>query len=795
MDSNPGYSGQMDEEELTQKFLRGEITFAEYSNEWYGKDDEDLDDKADDDEPCPIPAQLKEKFNSKRRSKYTRLSTALLGLMGEANIRFVRGEKEIAEKMCYEIIRQVPNAPEPYQTLAQIYEGDAEKHLQFSLLAAHLSPSDAHEWQRLAAISKEKNDAKQEMLCYSQAVKAEPQNIDLHMKRLELLTALENINYPLNTLKVTRVKCYHKIVTSLPPSEGETIMKYAKLAASLYHSGNEIERALEVMAAAYKKCSSLFTLEDTNLFLELLIARRQYQTCIEVFVANAEVEIEAEIQTLRDDNNIVEQTSYLNCRIPTNLPIDLKSKLLVCFIYLKAFNLVRTLLDDFLTNDVEKAGDLYMDIEEALSAVGNHELAFRVLEPLVKNQSFDLGAVWLKHAECLYQLGREDDAVNSYFNVLKHAPHHADARQKLFNILERKNCIDDALRILNQDYKLTVSAGLLHQQCLILKKYNRTLEYLDVGVMLLYKTFVKFRRPEEFKFARYSRSPLELIHNYRISRGEKPFNDDIHFDEQETFKLSPQEEWELFKELLSIARKYGKYHVMEKLSFGALMSKSLAPHQQEIEFLCFQACLLNQDYSNALILVKDFAQKYANIVCWNMLNLISNLSDDHIQSKYLTRLFNKKPHIIKNLLIGYTYLTSGRYLMAMKYFLEYNEHRKDALSALTVAVTFLNMVSVRTIDKHHNLVLQAMAYLLKYQQLRKCDQETFYNLGRAFHMLSLNNLAIEYYEKVLACEPLPACKQHGVMNLTREAAYNLCVLYKDHSPKVAQSIMLKYLVI
>nr|XP_034831342.1 DNA ligase 4-like [Maniola hyperantus] len=479
--SQPHRDEEMDvDEELTNKFLSGEMSFAEYSSEWYRpEDEEDLEDIGRNGEETINSVQVVEKSLQKRRRR-TRLSAALVGLMGEANIRFARGDLDMAERMCHEIIKQLPTAAEPYQTLAQIYEHDVDKSLQFSLLAAHLTRSDAEEWWRLAAICKQRDDKKQEMICYTQAIKSEPQNLDAHMKRLEFITTLEEMKYPVNTLNVTRVKCYHKIVTSLPSSEGETIMKYAKLAVTLYHNSEEIERACEVMSTAYKQCSSIFTIEDINIYLELLISLKQYHTCIDVFVSSIGVEIEAEIQTIKNaSGEIEEHTNYLSCIIPSKMAIDLKSKLLVCFIHLGSLSLVETLLNDFLSNDVDKAGDLYMDIEEAFSSVGHYEMAIKLLEPLVRNTNFDLGAVWLKHAECLYKLGRVDDAIDSYYKVLRHVPQHPNARKKLFCILEKKGCIEDALNILQQDYKYVVSANLLYEQCQALKKYNKPLKYLE----------------------------------------------------------------------------------------------------------------------------------------------------------------------------------------------------------------------------------------------------------------------------------------------------------------------------
>lgn len=786
------------EKDLTNKFLSGEMSFAEYSNEWYNvEDEEDIDDenkRSDEDQSSPSAHLVGRGI---RRRKCTRLSPALMGLMGEANLRFVRGDKEMAEKMCHEIIKQVPTAAEPYQTLAQIYENDAEKSLQFSLLAAHLSPSDANEWLRLANISKQRNDNRQEMLCYTQAIRADPHNLDIHLKRLEVLGILEEMKFPMHSINISRVKCYHKIVTSLPASEGEQIMKYAKMAATLYHNSNELERSLEVMGAAYKKCSSLFTQEDTNILLELLISRKQYQTCLDIFVANVGVEIEAEIQTVENSDGVIEeQTNYLNCTIPENLPIDLRSKLLVCFIHLGSINLVQTLLHDFLSNDVEKAGDLYMDIEEALSSAGYHELAMKLLDPLVKNNSFDLGAVWLKHAECLHNLGREDDAVESYYKVLKHVPQHPDARRKLFGILEKKGKIEEALSILQQDYRYVVSASLLHEQCLALKKYNYLLKYLEAGEALLSKTFVRYRHPEELKIAFKVRGGVDHIHSFRKARGENPFHEkDIHFDEEEKFTLTPQEELEFFRELLDIARTNKKYITMQRLTFGALLSKALSPHRSELEFLCQQACLISKDYQNALRLTRDFAQKYPGPRTWNLLNLVMNATDETSQVKFLSRLFLKENYLVKNLFLGSNFLTSGRYLVALKYFLDYNEQCRDPLSALLVGITSLLMAAQKTVDKHHNLILQGIHYIFIYHNLRKCDQEGFYNIGRAYQMLSINNLAITYYEKALKCGPIAECAQHGVIDLTKEIAFNLYLLYKGHSPQMAQKYLSEYLVI
>ena len=86
----------------------------------------------------PIPKCLLNRLNFRRN----KLDPALQGLMGEANLRFVRGEVDTAIRMCMEVIRQEPGVPEPFQTLSALYEesGEHDRALQFALIAAHLAP-------------------------------------------------------------------------------------------------------------------------------------------------------------------------------------------------------------------------------------------------------------------------------------------------------------------------------------------------------------------------------------------------------------------------------------------------------------------------------------------------------------------------------------------------------------------------------------------------------------------------------------------------------------------------------
>lgn len=111
--------------------------------------------------------------------------------MGQANIMFAQGKHELTEKMCFEIIRQVPLAWEPYETLAQLYEPKhAAKSMQYLTIAAHLQSRNPYSWMRLAEMHTENNNLKMAVTCCTNAIAADPLNVELQYKRINLLERL-----------------------------------------------------------------------------------------------------------------------------------------------------------------------------------------------------------------------------------------------------------------------------------------------------------------------------------------------------------------------------------------------------------------------------------------------------------------------------------------------------------------------------------------------------------------------------------------------------------------------------
>lgn len=210
----------------------------------------------------------------KEKRPRSKLPRALRGLMGEANIRFARGEREEAILMCMEIIRQAPLAHEPFSTLAMIYEdqGDMEKSLQFELIAAHLNPSNTEEWVRLAEMSLEQDNIKQAIFCYAKALKYDPTNVRYLWERSSLYEQLGEHKLAMDG--------YRRILNLLSPSDGERFMQLARDMAKSYYEANDAASAIEIIEEAFTKHQSLVSMEDVNIAAELYISSKQYDKAL-----------------------------------------------------------------------------------------------------------------------------------------------------------------------------------------------------------------------------------------------------------------------------------------------------------------------------------------------------------------------------------------------------------------------------------------------------------------------------------------------------------------------------------
>ncbi|XP_078100190.1 general transcription factor 3C polypeptide 3 isoform X3 [Sander vitreus] len=455
----------------------------------------------------------------KERRHRSKLPRALRGLMGEANIRYARGEKEDAILMCMEIIRQAPLAYEPFSTLAMIYEDDEDmdKALQFGLIAAHLNPSDCEEWIRLAEMSLEQDNIRQAIVCYSKAIKYDPTNVRYVWERSSLHMRLGEHKQCMDG--------YRKILSLLPLEDGEHFMQLSKDMAKSYYESNDLPSALGVIEEALARHPSLVSDDFINMAAELYIANRQYNKALQVLVQFAgivlvTVESKSEFAVPRQEEKVAEKTTaeqekkneqcksktveevaaeensgIKDVQVPDSVPVDLKAKLIVCLIHLHVYMPLEGLVSSLMEQNPEEIGDLYLDVGEAYLEKGEYMSALTLLSALVISEKYNLAVVWLRHAECLKALGHMEAAAESYAKVVEMAPQHLEARLSLATLQQQLGRPECALKALESMYDSDTLAQdssaaqkelklLLHRSTL-LKTQGQTQDYLDAMITMI----------------------------------------------------------------------------------------------------------------------------------------------------------------------------------------------------------------------------------------------------------------------------------------------------------------------
>lgn len=137
--------------------------------------------------------------------------------------------------------------------------------------------------------------------------------------------------------------------------------------------------------------------------------------------------------------------------------------------------------------------------------------------------------------------------------------------------------------------------------------------------------------------------------------------------------------------------------------------------------------------------------------------------------------------------------SSRGFLSALQYLIRLEQDIPDDPTVnLLMGLSHLHRSMQRLTANRHFQILHGLRYLYRYYDIRTNSytilerQEADYNIGRAFHLLGLVSIAVEYYNRVL--------NNYEDDKLKKHAAYNCITIYQESgNTKLANSIMEKYL--
>ncbi|KAJ8350507.1 hypothetical protein SKAU_G00256370 [Synaphobranchus kaupii] len=754
----------------------------------------------------------------KERRHRSKLPRALRGLMGEANIRYARGEKEDAITMCMEIIRQAPLAYEPFSTLAMIYEdqGDMEKSLQFGLIAAHLNPSDCEEWVKLADMSLEQDNIKQAIICYSKAIKYDCTNVRYLWERSTLYEQIGEHKQAMDG--------YRRLLNLLPPTDGEHFMQLSRDMAKSYYETSDLTSAIGVMEEALSRHPDLVTHECVNMAAELYIANHQHGKALQVLVQFCGIVLqrdgakqepaggppdnagETKLEKPQEGEKPQQETrgEVQSVHIPENVPVDIRIKLMVCLIHQHIFKPLDPMLTALMEQSPEELGDLYLDVAEAFLDEGEYGSALPLLSALVCSERYNLAVVWLRHAECLKALGHMEVAVKSYSKVVEMAPLHLEARLSLSTLQQQLGHPEQALQALepmhDPDTLAQDSAAaqqelklLLHRSTLLTSQ-GRMEDYIDTVLTMLAMLLKVAMNRARVCVISSSRSGEKRLYLIKVSRDKVSDIDDqeaAYLDViGKTSVLSKDDWWQLLLRCVCVLSDLSRYEEAELLVDSSLEYYSFYDDRvkrKELEYFGLSASILDHNYRKAynyirLMLMENLDRPQL----WNVFNQVTIRSQDVRHHRFCLRLLLKNPdnHALC-VLNGHNGFVSGSFKHALgQYMQAVRAKPNEPLYNLCVGLTFFHMSSQKFVIKRHPLLLQGFSFLMRYSELRGHSQESLYNVGRALQQLGLAHLAIHYYQKALDVPP-PSLEgiEDDQVDLRREIAYNLSLIYQASGNK------------
>ncbi|KAJ3039545.1 transcription factor TFIIIC subunit tfc4 [Rhizophlyctis rosea] len=159
---------------------------------------------------------------------------------------------------------------------------------------------------------------------------------------------------------------------------------------------------------------------------------------------------------------------------------------------------------------------------------------------------------------------------------------------------------------------------------------------------------------------------------------------------------------------------------------------------------------------------------------------------------------------------GHILLAARSYLAALTYYIRaFRIAPDDPLINFALGVTHIHRAMQRKSDNRHRHIMQGVTFMLRYHELVGGTSEADYNLGRMFHQIGLNHMAVNYYEKVIAAHEKKGAasslkkkkkkageggnggREFDESNLVRETAYNLHLLYVANGSFGLAQVMLR----
>ncbi|KAJ3290235.1 transcription factor TFIIIC subunit tfc4 [Rhizoclosmatium sp. JEL0117] len=731
--------------------------------------------------------------------------TVVEEMMGECREFYVHKKYPEAFKLLYEIIKIDNKHAAAWKLLAVCHDelGDPAKALQANFMAAHLDLKDAGLWKRLAEISQAKGNTTDTLYCLTKAISADPTDTSAWFTRSVIYADNGQLNRAIQGFNA---------ILQVTPYSMQTIQELARIYMRLRESHKAIRLFESAIEADVKDPLPLYLNEDEEDEAMTFggegaeppkrkwrVGYDELMNLLELYIDVGEYDKGArsvEIVTGRLEAGILDGKHYgIVLANYENVPIEVRVKYGICKLWMEDHDVAKTHFDALLELEVEEYSDLFLEVIDAYMKKRMFALAVGILEHIVQCEKMNVASVWAKMADCFQHLGRLEDAVDLYRSAIEVEPRQYDWQLQLAEIYEALGESDRATAIVNQVNELTKEDFLGSALRPMNRKHRATKHTIPRTNETDYQEEPEYSDDEAT--AETETEPRENVQGFLKPRNPTHTQDKAVLLAAERLAISEHREW--YAKMLSLELKLSE--PVKRADFVRNIEDGL-----QLRLYMIASATVCGNYGRVVELAKAFCvTNYHDNDMYRLYCAVLNGGPDAVsafasdicakhfmrQIKQFHEYLNKHPEseIHKNpillTLYGHIVFSARSYASALKLYLEaYTLSPRDPLINLSVGLAYIHWAMQRRIDDRHKRILQGFTFLYQYEEIRGGSPEALYNIGRAFHQLGLNHLAVEYYERVLKTEDMSGLWP------TKEAAYNLAlILHANGSSMLAQAVL------
>lgn len=699
-----------------------------------------------------------------------KIPLALRGLIGQAKMFMLQRNFNMAITICVNILKECPNASEPFFTLSDIYEqmGDMKKSLETAVIGNSLSSVTSEDWLLLGETCESNNMLQLTEFCLKKAIRKDNRNLDLYIKRASILEQL-------GTVKSAMYE-YDRLLRRLRPDQKDSIITLSKLLVDSFVKNNNYDRAANVLIHVFGLYPNNIEPEEFVTCLDYLIKTKNYRKCLGLLVEHYNLEFVADV-----NDSSPEIVEIIECVAPNTMPILVRVKLIELLIQLKTFSILPTIYEPVL--NMTEVNQFHLVIANVLFESNQHKHAILFFEKLMncEKQIFDQHILKIKYSECLNILGHLEQAVDSYKKLLEINPEQLTIKFDLYMTLKKLNRIDESLELLfqdnikNRDCRLNyeyVLASLhkddLFEECLKAAKLVFSRHCIPVSSLREVNTMIALRYSAEGRYNAVLTMKKEVC----------------DYQQETTLISNPlpsvEEEWDLMKNICLKCIEKNLYHEGLKMLLSAMNSVVLAPYFHTIILNAIKFAYKIRAYKLGFVLSRYLLFKYpqAPQVSNIFFYFFKKCPEAKKQAKFIFRLAAKYPdNFSLNLLDTNLFYDTYNYQLIFSRYTELLDKLEDkSLLYFVLGVIVLRLCTFKVGTDRHCLALQGIGFLMKYKEHRgvEHEQECYFNIARAYHEVGMVAKSLHYYKLVLETEPSNKddCLKYA-------AAYNLHLIYLD----------------